>query len=144
MLYLYFLILFCSLFFTSSPETVTLYLPSSSFLMTLSQVSKSAAIQSFIVFKAGVSFINSSLSLFLRRQNEKSTRSFPKSEPENHLVDHENHHGSKQLKPGENHFPYPALPGFPDPSPKNRLVDFPLSRGYFPKSSPASFPIFGT
>ena len=69
---------------------------------------------------------------------------FPKSSPENHLIDYENHHGSKQLKPGESHFPYSSLPGFPDPSPKNPLVDFPLSRGNFPKSSPAPFPIFGT
>jgi hypothetical protein len=69
---------------------------------------------------------------------------FPESSPKKPFIDHENHHGSKQLKPGENHFPYPALPGFPDPAPKNRLVDFPLSRGYFPKSSPASFPISGT
>jgi hypothetical protein len=69
---------------------------------------------------------------------------FPKSSPKKRFIDHENHHRSKQLKPGENHFPYPTLPGFPDPSPKNRLVDFPLSRRKFPKSSPASFPISGT
>ena len=62
-IYPYFLLRFEELFFTSSPETVTLYLPSSLFLRTFSQVSKSAFIQSLIVFKAGVSFINSSLCL---------------------------------------------------------------------------------
>ena len=65
---------------------------------------------------------------------------FPKSSPKKPFIDHENHHGSKQLKPGVKHFPPSSLPGFPDPSPKNRLVDSGSSRGYFPKSSPASFP----
>ena len=73
-MYPYFLIRFKELFFTSSPDTLILYLPSSFFFRTFSQVSKSAFIQSLIVFKADVSFIHPSLSLFLRRQNGKSTR----------------------------------------------------------------------
>jgi len=87
-------------------------------------------IQSLIVFKVGVSFIHSSLYLFLIRQNGKSTRYFPKSSPENHLIDHENHHGSKQLKTGVKHFPYSSL----WPVPKLVTLQFCILAA-FPKST---------
>jgi len=74
----YFLLRFEELFFTSSPETVTLYLPSSLLLRTFSQVSKSACIQFLIVFKADVSFIHSSLYQALSRQNGTENQVFPK------------------------------------------------------------------
>ena len=68
----------------------------------------------------------------------RGTSHFPKSSPENHRNDHQNHHRSKQLKPGEPLVPYPALSDFPNPSPKTRVVDSGSSRADFPNSSPTS------
>jgi len=64
------------------------------------------------------------------------TSHFPKSSPNNHLVDHE--------KPGEPIVPYSSPKPFPSSSPKTLFVDYLSSRANFPKSSPASFPTFGT
>jgi hypothetical protein len=62
--------------------------------------------------------------------------------PEKPFIDHENYHFINPEKSGEKLFPYSSLSPIPSSSPKNRFVDYLLSSGNFPKSSPATFPAF--